>query len=823
MLQEVFVAEGFGADEAAFEVGVDHACALRSLVARVERPGAAFLFAGGKERAEAEDFVTLAHHGVEARFLHAEFLEEFGLVGGFHGRKFFFDLAADHDDFVAVLGGVFLQLVHVGVAGEDVVFLDVRAVEERLCGKEGEVLHDAFHFFTVVHHGAGGLAFLEGVAELFASGEAGLGFGTTHAGGLGFGGETLFDGIEVLQDKFGLDDFYVADRVHGTVYVHDVFVVEATDYFHDGFAFADVREELVAEAFALGGTLHETCNVHEFRDGGDDGFRIVDLDQFVEAAVRHAHHAHVRFDGAEGIVRGFGAGVGDGVKDGGLAYVREAYDTAFKTHDNLRFMLARLGELLYFCDVKVEKCPCRRSHENLNLRPFLRYGMAGQSSKTNIDMLNGPLGRKILRFAIPIALSSIFQQMFNLADVAVVGQFAGDKALAAVGANTFVINMLINLFVGISVGANVVVANSIGERNYRSVTRSVHTSVMVAFFSGIFLSFVGIFFARPILELISTPSDVLDMAVLYLQIYFVGMPFVMIYNFVSAVLRSKGDTKRPLYVLMVAGAVNVVLNLILVAGFGMGVSGVAIATVIANTISGVTLFYLLLHEVGPFKLQFWKLRVTPFFLSRILRVGIPTGIRGVVFSFSNVCLQSAINSLGSATVAASAIALNYEFVVYYWLNSFSQACVTFVGQNFGAKNMDRCRRTVRWTLLLGCSTTIVLSALCCIFARPMLSVFTSNTEIIEIGSIRMQVVVGLLAINVFLDVFAGALSGMGKSLAPALTCMVGVCGIRILWVIFVFPKYKSFASLMVVYPVSWILTISVIMGIYFYHVRRTKF
>lgn len=444
-------------------------------------------------------------------------------------------------------------------------------------------------------------------------------------------------------------------------------------------------------------------------------------------------------------------------------------------------------------------------------------------AKTNVDMLNGPLGRKILWFAIPIALSSIFQQLFNLTDIAVVGQFAGDKALAAVGANTFVINLLINLFVGISVGANVVVANSIGERSYRSVTRSVHTSVMVSFFSGIFLSFVGVFFARPILSAISTPSDILDDAVLYLQIYFAGMPFAMVYNFIAAILRGKGDTKRPLYVLMVAGAVNVVLNLILVAGFGLGVSGVAIATVFANAISGVTLFYFLLHEVGPFKLEFWKLRITPLFLSRIMRVGLPSGLRGVVFSFSNVCLQSAINSLGSLTVAASAAALNYEFVVYYWLSSFSQACVTFVGQNFGAKNMERCRRTVRWTLLLGSSSTIVLSALCCVFAKPLLSVFTSNAEIIEIASIRMYVVVGLLAINVFLDVFSGALSGMGKSLSPALTCMAGVCGFRILWVIFVFPRYKSFASLMVVYPISWVLTISVIVGIYFYHVKRIKF
>lgn len=448
--------------------------------------------------------------------------------------------------------------------------------------------------------------------------------------------------------------------------------------------------------------------------------------------------------------------------------------------------------------------------------------MATIAKKTNLDMLNGPLGSKILRFAIPIALSSIFQQMFNLADIAVVGRFAGDKALAAVGANTFVINLLINLFVGISVGANVVVANSIGEHSYRSVTRSVHTSVMVSFFSGIILSFVGIFFARPILSLISTPSDILDDAVLYLQVYFVGMPFAMIYNFIAAILRGKGDTKRPLYVLMFAGAFNVALNLILVAGFGMGVAGVAIATVFANIISSVTLFYFLMHEEGPFKLQFWKLRVTPLFFGRIMRVGLPSGLRGVVFSFSNVCLQSAINSLGSLTVAASAAALNYEFVVYYWLSSFSQACITFVGQNYGAKNMERCRRTVRWSLLLGCSSTIVLSALCCIFAYPLLSVFTSNSEIIEIASVRMYVVVGLLFINVFLDVFSGALSGMGKSLAPALTCMAGVCGIRILWVIFVFPKYHSFASLMVVYPISWVLTIAVVAGIYIHTVKQQK-
>jgi putative MATE family efflux protein len=449
--------------------------------------------------------------------------------------------------------------------------------------------------------------------------------------------------------------------------------------------------------------------------------------------------------------------------------------------------------------------------------------MATDALKTNMDMLNGPLGRKILRFAVPLAATSILQQLFNAADIAVVGQFAGDKALAAVGANTFVINMLINLFVGISVGVNVVVANSIGAQSYRAITRSVHTSVIVSFISGILLSFIGVFFARPILSAISTPTDVLDLAVRYLQVYFAGIPFVMLYNFVAAILRGKGDTKRPLYVLLATGAINVLLNVLFVAGFGMSVTGVALATVIANALSAGTLFYFLLHEVGPFKLEFWKLRITPVFLGRIMRVGLPAGLQGVVFSFSNVCLQSAINSLGSATVAASAAALTYEFIVYYWLNSFSHACVTFVGQNYGAKNLERCRSAVRWTILLATTSTFALSMLCCYFAKPLLSLYTSDPEIIATGSIRMYVVVGVLFINVFLDVFSGALRGMGQSLAPALTCVVGVCGIRILWVIFVFPQYRSFASLMVVYPVSWIVTIMVLAGIYIYRVKHTRF
>lgn len=449
--------------------------------------------------------------------------------------------------------------------------------------------------------------------------------------------------------------------------------------------------------------------------------------------------------------------------------------------------------------------------------------MAVDSLRSNMDMLNGPLGRKILRFAIPLAASSILQQLFNAADIAVVGQFAGDKALAAVGANSFVINLLVNLFVGLSIGANVVVANAMGERSYRAITRSVHTSVILSFFCGVLLSFIGVFFARLILSAISTPDDIMDMAVRYLQIYFAGMPFIMLYNFIAAILRGKGDTKRPLYVLLVAGAVNVGLNLVFVAGLDMGVSGVAVATVIANIISSLTLFYFLMREVGPFKLEFWKLKVTPVFLGRIMRIGLPAGFQGVVFSFSNVCIQSAINSLGSATVAASAAALNYEFLVYFWLNSFSQACVTFVGQNYGAKNIERCRRAVRWTLLLGGASTVSLGLLCCYFAHPLLSVFTADQEIIAIGAIRIYAILGLEFINVFLDVLSGALRGMEHSLSPALICMVGVCGIRITWVFTLFPKYHTFTSLMVTYPLSWFVTGLVIMGIYFYHVKHPRF
>jgi len=440
----------------------------------------------------------------------------------------------------------------------------------------------------------------------------------------------------------------------------------------------------------------------------------------------------------------------------------------------------------------------------------------------NMDLLHGSIWDKILMFAVPLAASSIFQQLFNSADVAVVGKFAGDSALAAVGANTFIINLMVNFFVGLSIGANVVVSNALGERSIRSVSRGVHTAVAVSIVCGLVLLLVGILFARPIHSAISTPADIFEGAVLYFRIYFLGMPFIMLYNFCAALLRSKGDTKRPFYVLLVAGAINLLLNIVFVVGFHMDVDGVAIATVISNVISSITLLYFLKRETGPFKFQFWKLRLTPFVLSRMVRIGLPAGVQGAVFSFSNVCIQAAINSLGSTAVAASAVAMNPELIVYFWLNSFGHACVTFVGQNYGARNLDRIRKTVRWTIFLSGLSTFTLGALVSLFYHPILSIFTNDENIIETGAYRVYIVIGLEFINVLIDVTSGALRGMGKSMMPALICVFGICGVRIFWVFAMFPKFGTFASLMICYPLSWITTGLVLLFVYLRFVRKIR-
>lgn len=430
-------------------------------------------------------------------------------------------------------------------------------------------------------------------------------------------------------------------------------------------------------------------------------------------------------------------------------------------------------------------------------------------------MLNGSIWNKILLFALPLAASSILQQLFNAADVAVVGNFAGGEALAAVGANGSVINLLVNLFVGLSIGTNVVVASFIGQRDDKRTSQAVHTSILLAIISGFILLVVGIIFARPILELMSTPDDIIDLASLYLQIYFAGMPFIMLYNFASAILRSKGDTKRPLLSLLVSGIINVLLNLFLVVVCHMSVEGVAIATVISNIISSLMLLYFLMHETDALKVELKKLRIHKTILIKIAKIGVPAGLQSSVFSISNVIIQSALNALGSAAVAASAAALNYEYFTYFVLSAFSQAGVTFIGQNYAAKKYDRCKSITKWTFILSSISTLLVSFGFIFFREFCISFFTSDPEIATLAYSRMHIILTFQIVNMTIELLSGFLRGLGYSSIPALVCVLGICGIRVVYIYTIYPSIASFNNLMIIYPISWIITAISLIIIYF--------
>lgn len=332
-----------------------------------------------------------------------------------------------------------------------------------------------------------------------------------------------------------------------------------------------------------------------------------------------------------------------------------------------------------------------------------------------IDMLSGPLFKKLLIFALPIALSSILQQLFNSADVAVVGNFATSQALAAVGSNAPVISLIITLFTGISVGANVVIAKYIGKHDREKISDVIHTVLILAALCGVVLAVAGQFFAEPLLTLMDTPHDVMDLAVMYLRIYFVGMPFIMIYNFGSAILRSKGDTKRPLYCLIVSGGINVALNLLFVIQFNMSVSGVAVATVIANVVSSGFIIRFLMTEEEDFRLHLKKLKVNKHQLIKVLKIGLPAGLQGMVFSLSNIVIQSAINGFGSDASAGSAAAVNFEYFSYYMVNAFAQAAVTFTSQNYGAGQFERCKKIFVRSMILSMVLSEAMSIIFVVF------------------------------------------------------------------------------------------------------------
>ncbi len=428
------------------------------------------------------------------------------------------------------------------------------------------------------------------------------------------------------------------------------------------------------------------------------------------------------------------------------------------------------------------------------------------TTKAKVDMLNGPLFMKILIFALPLAASSLLQQLFNSVDVAVVGRFASSKALAAVGSNAPVISLLINLFIGISMGANVVISNHLGQRDEQSIRHAISTVTLVAAISGLLLMCIGIGVARPILELMDTPSDVLDMAVLYLRIYFIGIPFFLIFNFGAAILRSVGDTRRPLYILVVAGIINTVLNLIFVIGLGMSVEGVAIATAVANAISAGWIIQLLRKEPGAIQLQFKHLRIYKKELKRMLQIGVPAGLQGMVFSISNVVVQSAINGYGAAAIAGSAAAGNFEYYCYYIIVACNGAAISFIGQNYGAQKYDRVRRIYRICLLMGLVGCFIANALFTWQNQFFLSFFTTDAEVIHYGAIRMEGVLLFQFIACSYEVTGSALRGMGESMLPTIMTVFGTCILRIIWVFAVLPHYTGFAHLLQVYPLSWILT-----------------
>ena len=440
--------------------------------------------------------------------------------------------------------------------------------------------------------------------------------------------------------------------------------------------------------------------------------------------------------------------------------------------------------------------------------------------KNETDMLHGPLFMKMIMFTLPLAASSILQQLFNSVDVAVMGRFASSQALAAVGSNAPVISLLINLFMGVSMGANVIISNHIGQNDRRSIRDAISTVGLVAIVSGLLMMVVGILVARPILTMMDTPADVLDMAVTYLRIFFLGIPFFMIFDFGSAILRSMGDTRRPLYILVAAGIVNTILNLVFVIIFHMGVAGVAIATSIANAVSAALIIYLLLHEKEPYRLRPKKLYIEWKELKSMLQIGVPAGLQGMVFSVSNVLLQASINGYGSDAIAGSAAAVNFEYYCYFIIGAFNGAAISFTGQNYGAGLNHRVKRIFAICLFMGFVGCAALNWFFIWQEDFFLRLFTDSPAVIAFGKTRMHIALAWQSIAAFYEISGSVLRGMGKSIEPTLITVFGTCLLRIVWIYTIMPGWRGFDHLITVYPVSWAITAVMMLGLYFWQTRH---
>lgn len=431
--------------------------------------------------------------------------------------------------------------------------------------------------------------------------------------------------------------------------------------------------------------------------------------------------------------------------------------------------------------------------------------MEKELKKQKLDMLNGSIWNKLPVFALPIAATGILEQLFNASDIAIVGNFAQtDKtvAVAAVGANSPIIGLILNLFIGIALGANVVIANAIGRDDKQTVQKAVHTSMVVSVIGGVLVAIIGELIAEPLLTVLNVPDDVLELALLYLRIYFLGMPVILLYNFEAAIFRSIGETKMPLIALTLSGILNVLLNLFFVIVLKMSVNGVATATVLANVVSAGILYIKLIKSDKYIKVEFKKLRIDGKVFAKIMQIGLPAGIQSAVFAVANIVIQGAINSLGTVVIAASSAAFNIEIIAYNVMNSFSQACTTFVGQNFGANKLDRCKKTLFLCLIEDAiaSGTAILIVL--ITGKFLLSIFNNNPEVIEIGYTRLVIIFIAYIFSMLYEVMSGYLRGFGFSLVPAILTTVGVCVLRIIWINTVFPANRTFVTIMTAYPVS---------------------
>ena len=429
-------------------------------------------------------------------------------------------------------------------------------------------------------------------------------------------------------------------------------------------------------------------------------------------------------------------------------------------------------------------------------------------------MLHGPLLGKIVMFALPYAATGILQQLFNSVNVFVVGRFDSSHAMAAVGATTFLINLIINLFLGVSVGANAVIANNIGRRDPQAVHRAVSTTAALSLIGGAILLVVGLLVATPLLRLLGTPADVIHDSALYLNICFLGAPFFMVYNFGAAIFRSKGDTRTPLYILAVAGVINVVVSMVTVIVFHMSVAGVACAYFVSNMFSAVVITTLLWREKGEFSVRLRQIRIYRKELGDILAIGLPAGLQATVFSFSNVFVQSSINKFGYAAIAGASLSITFDTYCYYVLTAFCATAITFTGQNYGAGQVDRCRRIFRLCFLLGGASIFTANMVFVLFGPPIASVFTTDPQVVHYCTSRIYVALAFQWIATSYEIPAACMRGLGKSLAPALLTIFGTCFIRLGWIFLVLPHWYGYEHLMLCYPISWVITGVLVSSVY---------